>query len=122
MVSRKPLNIDQILAWADAFHETRGRWPTLLSGPVTMVPGETWSAINSALKIGGRGLAHATSLARLLIEYRGPDSRNQPPRLTVEQVLAWANAHHAATGRWPTGSSGPLPEAPGRTRGGRAVL
>jgi hypothetical protein len=23
------------------------------------------------------------------------------PRLTIEQILAWADAHHARTGRWP---------------------
>src|SRR5262249_26044042 len=31
------------------------------------------------------------------------------------QVLAWADAHYKRTGRWPTTSSGPIPEAPGET-------
>jgi hypothetical protein len=39
---------------------------------------------------------------------RGPRTN-----LTVEQVLAWANSHHAATGRWPLDSSGPVIGAPG---------
>jgi len=30
------------------------------------------------------------------------------PRLTVEQILAWADAHHAHTGQWPTSLSGPV--------------
>jgi hypothetical protein len=39
-------------------------------------------------------------------------TRRRPP-LTVEQILAWADAHHACTGEWPTTGSGPVPEAPG---------
>jgi hypothetical protein len=37
------------------------------------------------------------------------------PQLTVEQVLAWADAHKAQTGRWPTADSGPVAFAPGET-------
>ena len=35
------------------------------------------------------------------------------PHLTVKQILAWADAHHARTGEWPAYKSGPVPEAPG---------
>jgi hypothetical protein len=38
--------------------------------------------------------------------------RHKPP-LTIKQVLAWADAHHARTGAWPTRQSGPVLEAPG---------
>jgi len=40
--------------------------------------------------------------------------RKGPP-LTVEQILTWADAHHARTGRWPSDWSGPIPGAPGET-------
>ena len=43
--------------------------------------------------------------------------RTRPP-LTVEQILAWADAYRARTGRWPTARSGPVPEAPGETWSG----
>jgi hypothetical protein len=33
--------------------------------------------------------------------------------LTVEQILTWADAHHARTGHWPQSGSGLIPEAPG---------
>jgi hypothetical protein len=36
----------------------------------------------------------------------------------VEQILAWADAYRARTGRWPTARSGPVPEAPGETWSG----
>ena len=35
------------------------------------------------------------------------------PPLAVEQILAWADAHHAHTGQWPTRKSGLVSEAPG---------
>jgi hypothetical protein len=34
-------------------------------------------------------------------------------KLTIEQVLAWADAHHARTGRWPTASSGAVRDVTG---------
>ena len=32
--------------------------------------------------------------------------------LTIAQILSWADAHHARTGRWPTENSGPVEGAP----------
>jgi hypothetical protein len=37
------------------------------------------------------------------------------PPLTVEQILAWADAHHARAGTWPTARSGPVANAPVET-------
>jgi hypothetical protein len=42
--------------------------------------------------------------------------RRRPP-LTVEQILAWADAHHTRTGTWPTAWSGSVANAPGETWG-----
>ena len=42
--------------------------------------------------------------------------RGRPP-LTVQQVLAWADAHHARTGRRPHAKSGPVEGAPGESWG-----
>jgi hypothetical protein len=39
----------------------------------------------------------------------------QRPQLTVAQILAWADAHHRRTGRWPGLNSGPVEEAPRET-------
>ena len=36
----------------------------------------------------------------------------QCPSLTIGQVLAWADAHRAATGAWPRASSGTVRDAP----------
>jgi hypothetical protein len=40
------------------------------------------------------------------------------PPLTAEQVLGWANAHHARMGKWPIGTSGPIPAPAGETWAG----
>ncbi len=35
--------------------------------------------------------------------------------LTVARILAWADAHHARTGRWPSCTGGQVHGAPGET-------
>ena len=108
---------EKIVAWADAHHADTCRWPRFDSGPVQSAPGETWSAINSALTEGRRGLAGRTTLARLLVEHRGVEALNGRPGLTAEKILAWADAHHAAHGRWPVEESGAVEAAPGESWG-----
>src|SRR5881296_1573958 len=94
---RKPeLTVGQILAWADAFHERTGLWPKGRRIPKYIVGslGENWVAISEALRHGFRGLPGGSSLARLLAELRGVRNRNAPPRLSVKQILAWADSFH----------------------------
>jgi hypothetical protein len=104
---KPPLTVEQILAWADAHHQRSGRWPTVADGTVAEAPAEHWHSLNSALRFGLRGLPGGNSLARLLNQYRRGGRT-----LTVEQILAWAEAHRERTGRWPTAASGPVTEAP----------
>jgi hypothetical protein len=101
---RPKLTIANILAWADAHHRATGEWPHNRMGPVQGIPFEyTWRVIDSSLAKGLRGLPGASSLAQLLDEHR-----TMGPPLTVDQILTWADAHHTATGRWPTFTSGPV--------------
>jgi len=39
-------------------------------------------------------------------------NRAQPARLHLNEILAWADAHYARTGRWPSLHAGPIPETP----------
>jgi hypothetical protein len=112
---RLPLTVERILAWADAYHAAHGCWPSRDCKHQEAAPGVTWCGIDSALRQGSRGLSGGTSLTRLLVEHRGPEASRLPPRLSVEQILAWADAHHAATGLWPCRSTGAVAGSPGDT-------
>lgn len=107
------LTIEQILVWADLHHETTGEWPRTKSGDVMSAPGEAWANISQALSNGLRGLPGGSSLAQLLAEKRGVRNVNAPPKLSIMQILKWADAHHRKTGKWPTLASGDVLDTPG---------
>ncbi len=110
-----PLTEEQIAAWAEAHRARTGAWPKKHSGPVAEAPGEVWEDIDNSLVQGHRGLPGGDSLARLLARRFGVRNKGELPPLSEEQILAWADAHHQRTGRWPVRSLGPIPEAPGET-------
>ena len=98
---RPPLTVAQILAWADAHLQRTGKRPNGHSGSISETAGETWSAVDTALLYGYRGLSPGLSLAEFLNQHWGekppddrkpPKARNRPP-LTIEQILAWAEVH-----------------------------
>lgn len=110
------LTIPMILAWADLHQVRTGEWPTRQSGPVHGVPGETWKAIDAAIRQGHRGLIGTTSsLIRLLGKERGVRNHMQLRSLSVAEILSWADAHQRRTGEWPGPDSGDIPEAPGES-------
>jgi hypothetical protein len=111
----QPLTIEQILSWADAHYERTGEWPNRESGPIEGSGGDVWISVNTALRMGQRGLPGSSSLARLLAKERGVQNRGDLPPLTVEQVLSWADEHHRQTGDWPSPNSGAIRAAPGET-------
>jgi hypothetical protein len=98
---------------ADAYRERRGEWPKSSSGPTPEAPGETWLRVHHALKDGLRGLPGGSSLPRLLQNERGVRNLQDLDPFTVDQILAWADAHHARTSLGPTCKSGQIWEAPG---------
>jgi hypothetical protein len=110
-----PLTIAGILAWADAHWVRTGAWPTPRSGAIADAPGETWMGVQNALYLGVRGLPGGATLPRVLAEQRGVRNRGDLPRLTIRQILAWADAHKALKGCWPTQESGPIMHALGET-------
>lgn len=111
-----PLSETQILTWAQAHFQRTGRWPkSRRDGHVHEAPAEHWRRIDNALRIGTRGLRRGSSLARLLSRHFGVRNLLHPPRLTVKQVLAWADAHYERTGDWPHRQSGPILESQGES-------
>jgi hypothetical protein len=109
------LTVEGILVWADWHRERTGRWPTKHSGEIEGTGGETWYAVESALKMGARGLPGGSSLIRLLAEHRGVTNPADKPRLTPALIREWARSHQERTGKRPTADSGPVAEAPGET-------
>jgi hypothetical protein len=51
-------------------------------------------------------LSGSSSLAKLLAEKRGARNLGALPKLTVKQILKWADAHYQKTGKWPNEASG----------------
>jgi hypothetical protein len=62
-----------------------------------------------------RGLPGGSSLARVLAERLGTRNRKRLPPLTIDGILAWADAHQRRTGTWPHLQSGAVHESPGET-------
>jgi hypothetical protein len=112
-----PLTVKQILAWADDHHQRTGTWPRhQQGGEIVGSQGETWHAINHSLMNGRRGLPGGLTLADLLAQHRGVRNVGNLPPLTVKQILAWADEHHARTGRWPAVKTpGTIPGTLGET-------
>jgi hypothetical protein len=112
------LTIQEILRWADAHFEATGKWPHAKSGPIAPAPGETWLAIDMALRVGIRSLPGGSSLAKLLARQRNARNKTNLPRLTVRLILGWADTHYRRTGRWPGQMSGAIPGSGGETWAG----
>jgi hypothetical protein len=105
----------RIVVWARAHRRRTGKWPNRKSGPVIDAPGETWSAVETALRNGRRGLPGGSSLPQLLADQCGVRNIHRLPRLQRKQLVAWSRAYRRHAGRWPTYRSGAIPEAPGET-------
>jgi hypothetical protein len=111
--SERRLTVDQVLAWADDHKDRTGRFPRVASGPVPASPANSWQAIDSALRVGLRGLPGGDSLPRLLARRRGYRNKRALPPLTEQKVLRWAKHHHKVTGSWPNSCGGAVLAAPG---------
>jgi hypothetical protein len=109
----RPLTEELILKWADAHFDRTGQWPRIGMGRIVDAHGETWTNIHAALSQGQRGLLGGSSLAQLLAKERGVRNQSALPPLCKEQILAWADAHFARTGQWPSVKAGSIAEKPG---------
>jgi hypothetical protein len=109
------LNAREIVRWAWAHLKITGKWPQLHSGAIRDAPGETWYAIDFALRHGRRGFSGHSSLAELLAARGIKRNPKHLPPLTVKQILRWADAFFKRRGHWPLRHSGPIAESPGES-------
>jgi hypothetical protein len=110
---KRPLTIRDILAWADAYRETMGKWPKRDAGSIVGAKFETWYGVDRALRSGCRGVAGGSSLARLLAEERGARNHMRLAPLTEGKILEWADEHYKRMGSWPKATSGKIPGTDG---------
>jgi hypothetical protein len=66
----KCLSLAQVVSWANAYRQRTGIWPNRESGTIPEADGLCWSAVNSALVRGHRGLPGGLSLCRLFGDRR----------------------------------------------------
>ena len=104
-LARPSLSIDEILDWALVHHSETGHWPTFKSGGVIGNPNESWSAVQSALVSGTRGLIGGSSIEKILFEKFGVIGVRAGRTLTREKVKNLVNQHFNLTGSWPTANS-----------------
>jgi superfamily II DNA or RNA helicase len=101
------LTFDQILRWADEHHRRLREWPSNSDGAIDSTD-ETWRNVAAAMRIGGRGLPYAITLADLLARERGVPNIHNLPQLSVPIILEWADRYHAKHGDWPKVKSGTI--------------
>jgi hypothetical protein len=110
-LSSPRLTLGQILKWVDEFRRRTRRWPNTNSGRIPSSLGENWRKVDSALRLGLRGLPGGSSLALFLTERRGARTLAALPPFSIEEILAWAESHFRCMGKWPKDTSGFIPEA-----------
>jgi hypothetical protein len=60
------LTVRQIVSWARVYRRRTGDWPNAGSGEIAGALGETWAAVEAALRQGRRGLRGGSSLTKVL--------------------------------------------------------
>ena len=110
------ITMEQIVEAAIQFHGRTNKSPSqstkelILEGPLKDT---TWSAINSALRDGSRGLPRGSSLADVLEIAGHKTNQHKKADITVEQIVEAAVQFHGSTGKWPSGRTKErIPEGP----------
>jgi len=107
-IHRQPpdITLPTLLRWARAHHARTGSWPSQNSGKVVEDPASSWNALSTACIQGKRGLPKGIPLYKHLIKHCGKRDRFNPPPLTLNQIVKWAEHHFEQTGDWPAQKSG----------------
>jgi hypothetical protein len=80
-----PLTEDLILAWSDAYFARTGFRPHRQAGAAALPAGESWVALDAALRVGCRGLPGGDTLRELLRRHR-PGMRRRVCRRKPDQA------------------------------------
>jgi len=104
------LSEEKIIGWMKLHYEKEGDWPHQTSprvwdrnaGEWTEVKGETWQAINLALRAAGRGLLKKSSLAQLRTAHGLTDPPKDHNPLSEEKIVKWIELYREKEANWPS--------------------
>lgn len=108
-----PHSVPKIKEWVQDWYARRGEYPIVTSGRIPGTLGETWVAVDAALRVGSRGLSGKSSLADFLFRHFGKRNAQNPPLLTASQIRDWIREWHELTGRYPQYDDGEIPNSGG---------
>ena len=104
---RRPgIDVRKLLQWADAHYISHGTWPSCGSGIIPDSDGLTWAVAFKSLRHSKRGAARRRTFERLLAQRRIPKGARAPSKLTIAEILKWADDYFSRNGRWPSRQSG----------------
>lgn len=101
--------------WVTDWSEQKGKWPNQKSGPIPDSGGETWKAVDTALRDGRRGLPGGSSLPKLIAQQFGRRNVSNLPKLTINIIKRWVEEWQKHKGCWPSKRSGEIPGSRGET-------
>jgi hypothetical protein len=108
-----------IIRAAIAHYEEIGKWPSRKStSQIPLIPGDSWSAIDGAGRIGGRGLERRRTLAIILESTKKEYGSNiRGSTLSEEVIIKAAISQFENTGKWPAADdeTSVIPLLPGNT-------
>jgi hypothetical protein len=110
-----PLTVAMIEQWVMEYHAREREWPTERSGIIEDSGGETWNAVDTALRFGHRGLSGDSSLPKFIAERFGVRNASNRPKLTEEMIKRWVMEWKTETDSWPTETCGEIPGSGGET-------
>jgi hypothetical protein len=111
----KSLSIMEIKRWISEWRERQDSWPSQMSGEIPGSGGETWGAIDSALRDGGRGLPSGSSLPRFIADHFSVRNATNKPDLTIKMIKKWITEWKERDGEYPKIKSGEIPGSGGET-------
>lgn len=119
-LKQEPFTLDGIKQSILVHRQATEEWPNDKSGRVKYGPYATktfWHIIDTALRIGIRGLSGGSSLAALSEEISKQHglyyvNRKKQEPFTVDAIKQSIHAHHQATGQWPSRRSGKVKYGP----------
>lgn len=107
------LTEEMIVGWVNEWHDREHKWPDAASGEIPGSGGETWSAINRALRSGCRNIVGGSSLSKFIGKHFNIRNSGNAPNLSIDMIKRWISEWYSRNGEYPTCNSGEIPGSGG---------